>query len=339
MKRLASVATIATMLLLAAGCNSSTGTSTGAKNSTQPQASQGITELHVALIPSADEAPFYVAIQKGFFSSRGLKVTPEPLQNGAAITAAVTSGSAQIGVQALSPTVTAVSKGVPIKAFAGDEDAPRPATPTSPYGDVVILVRKNSSIKTAADLNGKTVAVNALRAGVELAVRGAVDNSGGNSATLKLLPLPFPNMGAALASHRVDAMAALEPFVHAAIAKGDRVLLDAFPYAKNQNVNFLASVWFTSAKYASAQPDVLTKFRDALAEADAYVKQTPSEIARIVPTYTSISTTQAKEIWTAHWSAIINPQAYAAEIDLMVKYKFIDKQLPLSQFATPAATK
>ena len=295
----------------------------------------GVTEVKVALIPSATKAVFYLALEKGYFTSRGLDVTPVPLQDGAAVTAAVTSGDAQIGAQALAPAVTAVSKGVPLKAFAGDETAPRPASDKAPYGDAVVLVRKGSPIKSAADLNGKTVAVNALRAGVELALRGALDTAGADSASVKMLPLPFPDMQTALDGGRVDAIAALEPFVQVGINAGSEVLLNTFPYPADTGVDdFLASLWFSSTNYAGANPRVLEKFRAALAQAGEDVVKNPEEVGRILPTFTKITPEAAKNVWVAEWSATIDPEAYDAAVDLMVKYKFIDEAVPLKQFAT-----
>ena len=68
-----------------------------------------------------------------------------------------------------------------------------------------ILVKGSSSIRTPADLAGKTIAVNALKGVGEVMIRAALEKSGVDPNSVKLLALPFPAMRAALANGQVDA--------------------------------------------------------------------------------------------------------------------------------------
>ena len=89
-----------------------------------------------------------------------------------------------------------------------------------------ILVKGSSSIRTPADLAGKTIAVNALKGVGEVMIRAALDKVGVDQNSIKLLALPFPAMRAALNNGQVDAIWTPEPFLSQAITiDGARIVL------------------------------------------------------------------------------------------------------------------
>lgn len=320
------LAVVAAAAVVLTGCgNDSPGNSSSGR-------SDGLTTIRVAHIPSAIKAPFYLALKKGYFKDEGLDVVPVPVQNGAAVTAALTSGDAQIGGLALVPAVTAASKGVPVKAIAAEEYTTYPSDPTAPYGDVVVLVRPRSGITSAKDLNGKTVAVNGLRNGVDLPLRAAVDRMGGESSSLKLLPIPFPDMVAALDSGQVDAIATLEPFVQSAVAHGDEILFGAYPYDESEGMHYLASVWLTSEEFTKSNPKAVEGFRTALARIDKQVNADPSLARDEVPEFTDISPDVANKIAVPTWDTDVDEKSYQGVVDLMVHYEFIEKPLHYDDF-------
>ncbi len=283
----------------------------------------GNATLRVAVIPTVTKAPMYLGIEKGFFKEEGLEVKPEVVQNGAAVTAAVTSGSAELGSSALVPTVVAVAKGVPVKIVTTAASTSEPESPTAPYGDAVLVVSKDSDIRTVADLNGKTIAVNALQAGVELAVRGAVDRNGGDASTLNFLVVPFPEMTAALSRGQVDAIAPVDPFVETAVKAGHRALTHTFPYDPAQTDEFVNSVYFTSSRYAEEHPDVIERFQKAMERANKYAAEHPDEVRAQMPDYTGVGPDVAKSIALPDYPSTRNHEAYQAEMELMMKYGFI----------------
>jgi NitT/TauT family transport system substrate-binding protein len=245
------------------------------------------------------------------------------VQNGAAVTAAVASGDAELGSSALVPTVVAVAKGVPVKIVTTAASTSSPESPTAAYGDAVLVVGKDSAIETVADLKGKTIAVNALKAGVELAVRGAVDRNGGDASTLNFLVVPFPEMAAALSRGQVDAIAPVDPFVETAVKAGHRALTHTFPFDPAQTDEFVNSVYFTSSRYADEHADAITRFQRAMERANKYATAHPDEVRAQMPDYTGVGADVAKSIALPDYPSTRNHEAYQAEMDLMVKYGFI----------------
>src|SRR5690349_16565812 len=157
---LAAVAVVAT-LLAAAACSS---------DGDQPDQAGGGTKVSVGVIPIVDVAPIYLGKQKGFFSSRGIDLTMVPEQSGALIIKNVLAGKYQFGFSNVTSLLAAQASGAPVKAVAnGIASSGRQGRDSS-----AIVVAGGSPIRTAKDLNGKRVAINALKNLGDTTVRQSV---------------------------------------------------------------------------------------------------------------------------------------------------------------------
>ncbi len=87
---------------------------------------------------------------------------------------------------------------------------------TSPVN--VIMAAQNSTVKSGADLNGQTVAVNGLRDLTQYEMQAWIDQTGGNVGSVKLIEIPFSEMATALVAGRVAAAILAEPAWTAALA-------------------------------------------------------------------------------------------------------------------------
>jgi NitT/TauT family transport system substrate-binding protein len=254
-------------------------------------------------------------MEKGFFQEEGIKLEPVIAQTGAAITAAVVSGEAQVGAAGAVPEIQAGAKGLPIKIVAPVNSAPE-------EGTTAVMVKADGPIKTAKDLNGKTVAVNALKAFSELVTRAAVDKLGGDSSTIKFTAVDFPEMVPALAAGRADAGQVVEPFLTLAKTQGFKVL---FWPATETEPGMVISTLFSSDKYISEHPDVIERFQRAVKKSNQYAQDHNDEVRRVITTYTQIKPDVAKQITLPNWDTDLNVDSLKNQADLMVKYDFIDK--------------
>src|SRR5918992_1604327 len=100
----------AALLLVAAGC--------GTSDDEPPAAAGGTTQVKVGVIPILDVAPIYLGKEKGFFSNRGIELTMETGQGGAAIVPGVVSGQFQFGFSNVTSLLIARSRGLPLKVVA-----------------------------------------------------------------------------------------------------------------------------------------------------------------------------------------------------------------------------
>ena len=184
-----------------------------------PAGAQTLRKLTVASAQDSDAAACLYAQEAGLFRKVGLDVTLIPNASGSAIASAVVGGAVDIGKSSLTALITAVSKGIPIVLVA-------PSALYNPDSPVTgTIVRADSPIKTARDLNGKTVSVQSVRGSLQLATMVWADVNGGDSSTIKFLELP-PQAGLiALDSGRVDAVTLANPYMTQAISeKKARVL-------------------------------------------------------------------------------------------------------------------
>lgn len=175
--------------------------------------------MRVAFDPIDAACNFFTAEAQGFFTRAGLTIEMQQMVNGAAGAAAVLSGaleSTEINVASL---ISAYARKVPFTVIALGEIY------TSAAPTLQLLVAKDSPITSARDMNGKTIAVNAVHGLASLATRAWVDKNGGDSTTLQFAEMPFSVMATALSQRRVDAIFVAEPGLSIAKRSGDARLL------------------------------------------------------------------------------------------------------------------
>jgi NitT/TauT family transport system substrate-binding protein len=297
-------------LAVTAGCGSSNDTATPAPG--QPD------KISANVIAIVDVAPIYLGKQKGFFSQRNIDLSLTTSQGGAAIVPAVVSGQNQIGFSNVTSLLLAASKGLPIKVVANGVAS----TGTSGKDYSGVVVKAGSPIQTAADLAGKSVAVNTLKNIGDTTVRASVRKEGGDPKTIKFVELPFPDMPAALQAGRVDAIWVVEPFLTAATGGGGRVVasnyVDAAP-------DLTVAVYFTSQQYASAKPDVVKRFAEAMTESLKYADSHPDEVRQVLGTYTKITPDVAAKLTLPKWPTQVNKDSVLTLANLAVADGLMEK--------------
>src|SRR6202012_3220469 len=210
--------------------------------------------------------------------------------------------------------VTAHAKGFPFVFVAGGSLYDT----KFPYS--VLAAKYDSPLKSAADLNGKTLAVPALNDLTTMATKGWVDSHGGDSASLKLLEYPFAQIPDALAAGRVDAGFIADPVLQQAIDAGKvRIFAHAFDAVAPQ---FMVTGWFVTADYAAKNKSIVERFNRVLHEAAAYVVAHPSDAVAVLAKFSGVD---AAVIGRSHriGYASLDPKYIQPVIDISAKYKTI----------------
>lgn len=313
MRRLFAGLSAGALLLAATACGSSDGGSSGKGTS-----SGGTTTVKVGLIPIVDVAPLYLGQKKGFYEKQGLKLSLTLASGGAAIVPAVASGQNQFGFSNVFSLMLAQTNGVALKGISNGVAST--GTQGKDFG--ATLVKKDSSIKTAKDLQGKKVAVNTLKNIVELSVRESVMKAGGDPDKVKFVEIPFDQMAAALDKGQVDAAMAVEPALTTIKDQGGREiaspLVDVAP-------DLAVAMYFTSQQYAKQNPDVVKKFRTATAQSLAYADSHPDEVRQIVATYTKVPASVLAKITLPKWPAEANRASIETQAELGEEFGFFRK--------------
>lgn len=290
-----------------------TGCASPAADGGQPQPSQATTaeKVTVGVIPIVDVAPIYLGKEKGFFSTRGIDLNLVAAQGGAAIVPGVASGQYQFGFSNITSLMIAASKGLPVKlTSAGNSSTGKEG---ADFGAVV--VNADSPVKTAKNLEGKTVSVNTLKNIGDTTVRASVRKAGGDPDKVKFTELAFPDMPAALANKQVDAAWVVEPFLSVAKAQGARVVAWNFVDTAHE---LPVAAYFTTSTLAKDNPDLVQRFAEAMTESSAYAQDHPDEARQALTTYTKITAEQAKSLTLPNWSPTIDTTALGVLADLAV---------------------
>ncbi len=228
-------------------------------------------------LPIANGLPLDLGIQKGFFDKRGITIKKQTLQSGNDIVLALANHNGEIGYLGYVPAIIARTQGIPLAVVAAsDVEGTNEADNWQN-----IMVKGSSSIRTPADLAGKTIAVNALKGVGEVMIKAALKKAGVNPDSVKLLALPFPSMRSALTNGQVDAFWAPEPFVSQALnLDGDRIVMAPGPV--------LGRFWPIGCygaldDWIAKNPALAAKFHAAINESLAYAQSHPDEIRALLP--------------------------------------------------------
>ena len=307
--RLPALAAVAAAALLAGACG-------GGSGGGSATSSTGVTKIKVGVIPIVDVAPIYLGIKQGFFSAEGLDVSLESAQGGAAIVPGVVSGQFQFGFSNSVSLLLASSKGLPLKVVApGDAST---GVPGKDFGSVI--VKADSPIKTAADLAGKTIAVNTLKNINTTTTNQAVRAAGGDPSGIKYVELAFPDIAPAIAKGDVDAGQVVEPFQTIATSQGDRQVVSNLAVT---DPNLMVAMYFTSQSYIKQNPKIVTGFTTAMTKSLEYAASHPDDARAILTTYTKLDPTVQKTLILPKWPTTVDRNSVQVLSDLALKDKLL----------------
>lgn len=283
------------------------------------EAEGALDTVSLGLIPIIDVAPVYLGMEQGFFEDAGIELDLSAGQGGAAIVPGVVSGNLDFGFGNNVSIIVAASSGLPLRVAASGVYG------TGEEGNdyVEIMVAGDSPMTSAADLAGRTVAVNTLNAIGGIAVGASVTAAGGDPAAVQYVEMPFPDMNAALARGNVDAIWQVEPFV--ALGKRDGLKVLADPLI-DMAPEIMVSTYFTTEQFAAENADLVERFRAAIDESLTYAQEHPDEVRAIIPTYLDIPEDLASELVLPRWTPEIDRQTFEVMTELSLQGELIDSE-------------
>jgi NitT/TauT family transport system substrate-binding protein len=299
--------------LLLAGCGGS-GQDTGSK-------------VTVGALATDSCSSLFTAQDKGFFTEEGLQVDVEAIPSGAAISSGVVGGSLQVGCSSIGSVASAFANGVPVRVVA------QGAVYSSEAPTSALMVGNGSGVTGAAQLNGRTVAVNALKNVTQVSVQAWVDANGGDSASVKFIELPFSQMGAALAAGRVDAALIAEPDLTVAQQKGEaKVLGNAYDAIANR---FSISTFFAAESWSTANKDALDRFRRALSKAAQYSNDHQQETAQILAQHSGLDVGVVSAMKRAEWETQLDVSTLQPPLDVALHYGALPEAVTAQELLAP----
>lgn len=242
-----------------------------------PARAQTSTVVRLACFPTDSYGEAYYAQDMGFFAKHGISVEFVVNNAGAVALAAVAGNGVDIGVANPVSVAQAYVKGIPISVFAGGGlyTAASPAT--------LLVVPKNSPLRTPKDLEGKTIGLPGLGDQLQAAVTIWLQKNGADSSKVKFVEVNPPTvMLGALAQGRIDAATPPEPIMTQSLQTEARIFGDPFAVVAPR---FFIGLWIARTDWLKANPDLARRFADAIYEAGRWANGHRDESAAILAKY------------------------------------------------------
>jgi len=239
----------ATALALVAGCSSGGG-AVASSNLEEPN-------LNVAVVPAVDSAGFFVALNEGLFKAQGLNVTFHAATSSETVIADQVKGVYDItGGNYVSYIQAQQSGEANLDIFAeGSVMGP---------GAQGIYTVPNSPIKSLADLQKHTIAINAPKDILYLLTASVLTEHGISPKSVVFANVPFPHMVPDLQSGAISAAVMPEPFASSAEqADGSVPLVDL---NQGATASFPIAGYVVTKQWAAKHPHTLAAFYKALEE-------------------------------------------------------------------------
>jgi NitT/TauT family transport system substrate-binding protein len=293
-------------------------------------AAQDSDSVTAAVTPIETLGTIFYAADMGFLKAAGLDLKFVTLNSPGAIAAAVAAGAVTIGTAPVSAIAGARAKHIPLIMIAPSGLYLNTAPTTG------IIVPAASPIRTAADLNGKTIAIKELSNIGFFSTKLWIDKNGGDSSSIHWIEISDAEDLAALRAGRIDAAVMGEPIL-------DNTLSDAqfrsiaFPFDAIAH-RFLIGGYVTTEAYAQAHPEIVRKFAAAIARSAVWANTHHAESAQILAKYLQ-SPVQPGATRTPY-ADYLRASDVAPVLDLLLRYHAIAAPMsPKELFSNLVPTK
>jgi NitT/TauT family transport system substrate-binding protein len=252
-------------------------------------------------------------VEEGFFEKRDLNVEVTPSQGGATVVPSVVSETVDIGGSNLVSVLLARGEDIPVQIVA-----PGTFVQADRKGDFsAIVVAGDGDIRSPADLEGKSLAINTLKNVAEVTAKASLEKRDVDVSRVELAEIDFPDMLPALEQGRVDAAFAIEPFVTQALEAGHRVI--DRPYVGTRP-GLQIGCYFASERYVEENGDVIQRFREGVGETADAIRSEPAAFRRFLTEVAELPAPVAERIVLPEWKATSDRGSLDEMATLMVRY-------------------
>jgi len=325
-RRRAVLGLAATALLVATTGCSALGSDTPAADS--GNASVEKSKINVAIITTIDLAPFHLANKNGYFKQEGLEVEFSTNPSSPAALQKVIAGEADIAFASYVPIFTAQEKG------AGDIKIVADSVSASPNSNMIITT-PTSSVKNVKDLAGKKIAVSAINTASDAMTKSIMKANNVDFSTVKWVPIPFPDMAAALGRGDVDAAYMPEPFItNAAKQIGGVPVVDV---ASGPTADFPIGGYASLGKFTSANPKTVAAFQRAMKKATDEAADR-AKIQPMVVEFAKVDADTAALVTLPNFHSTLDPRRLQRVPDQLVEFGILKNRIDVSTMLVQSAT-
>ncbi|PII83779.1 hypothetical protein BMH32_00510 [Leucobacter sp. OLJS4] len=289
----------------------------------------GTTKLKVATIGLTSDGSLLTGIEQGFFADEGLEIETSIVANPPAGLAAVQGGQVDIAYSPSIPLLNALSQGVPIKVIGAADGYPADASEVkdpSAFDDTGLFASPASGITSVEGLKGKTIAIPARKAQLEVVIAGELEKAGIDPATgVNWVVLDFTSAVAALKSGKVDAAGLVSPFTTEADSLGAKQL-------SAPSIGFFETgatgLWTAGGSTVEQKKQAIEAFQRAIVKSNAYATAHPKEAIEAGLKYTGSKLT-VDQVKVPVWPTEVKLEDLQRPNDKMVALGFLPKPVQL----------
>lgn len=223
----------------------------------------------IGYLPSDHDAALFVADAQGLYEKQGIKTELVQFNNGGDLMTAMASGDVDVGYVGITPVLSSIEKGVPVKVIS--------AAQTEGSG---IVVTKESGISSAKDLAGKSIATPGEASIQHALLSYYLKENGLSLDDVKVSSMKVPSMNDALNTGKIDAIITFQPYVSIASSNENNVVLvnssDILP-------NHPCCVVAASDDFLNKNPDTAKAIVSIHEEATKFINENPDKVVDLLP--------------------------------------------------------
>lgn len=280
---------------------------------TPSPAPEPVGTLTVAVEPTPDSAPLWVAEEEGYFADHGVTVKLVPGSSSASDQVhRVLEGKADLAATTATAGLQAVAEGMPVRLVSGLTEFASSADEAT----TGLVVAPDSDLHAPADLAGATVALTELDSMPQAAIEAAVKADGGDPSTVTFTKASLLDIPTMVAKGTVDAGFLTDPTLTTARDKGLR-LLDSPMSAAAPGLPDGSLV--ASKDFLRSHVDLISAFEAALDEGVEYANEFEhaSDVKKQIAAHTDIPLDELRLANLPGYIAGIRPDDLHAEVELL----------------------
>jgi NitT/TauT family transport system substrate-binding protein len=202
------------------------------------------------------DAPFYIAIENGYFATEKVEVTLERFQSAAQATAPLSTNQVQVVGGGVSAALyNAFARGWPVRiAMARTRDRPGFSSDT-----LVLRNDLKTAVTSAGQLKGKVIGINAPASVLHFMLGRFMETDGLTINDVQTVSMAWPNMAPGMETKALDGGVVVEPFATQFAARNI-----SFPFRRAadfmKNPPLEVSVMLYSKEWMDRNPDQVKAF-------------------------------------------------------------------------------
>jgi NitT/TauT family transport system substrate-binding protein len=288
------------------------------------------TNLVIAAVPTASSAGVYVAQRDGLFRQAGLNVKIVSISAGANVTPELLNGRIDVVNGAYAGFIEAQVHGAAQFHILADGYAGAPDV-----DEVAVL--PGSGLNSVTQLEGKTIAVNALGSVAQLLVSSALADQGVPASKVHFVAMGFPAMPAALQGHRIDAAYLPEPYLSQAEEQvGSDPLLDVNQGATE---DFPIDGYAATVQWCRKYPRTAAAVAKALDEGQSLADSNRPLVEKALTTDTTITKVIAAIMALGNFPATVDNAHLQRVPDLMQSFGLLKQHFSINVMTKPVGTR